>query len=134
MFTSNFSAWFEPTDLTVATKPFKIERSKVDYCSPNFKELQRIAEYLTGATYRDITLDNDLNAVLKEARDLALRVLPTVPNIMVTLGKHGLLVSILKWDNSLIVICTFNYRVIFFFGCVGGMSALARKIMYIKNK
>lgn len=65
----------------------------VDFISPNLRELQILAEHLTGKS-RDKTVSNrSLEAILTEARDCAVHVLPFVPNIMVTLGKNGLIVS-----------------------------------------
>lgn len=90
-----FAVWFEPTDLTVASKPFQTEtRNSIDYVSPNFRELQRMVQFIRKTPIEPIGANENVNVVVKEARDLALEILPLVPNIMVTLGKHGLLVSV----------------------------------------
>lgn len=81
----------------MVAKPFtKPVGHVVDFISPNLREMQILTEHLTGKP-RDITISNrSLEAILTEARDCALYVLPFVPNIMVTLGKNGLVVSFHK--------------------------------------
>lgn len=88
------SVWFEPTDHTIAWKPLQIAGSQplLHYCSPNFKEIQKMAEFVTKTPAANTTLENP-NEMITEARDLALNVVRIIPNIMVTLGKYGLLVS-----------------------------------------
>ncbi|KAK7602810.1 hypothetical protein V9T40_006784 [Parthenolecanium corni] len=89
---NKITSWFEPTDWNIISKPFiKPLGRVVDFISPNLRELQILAEHLTGKS-RDKTVSNrSLEAILTEARDCAVHVLPFVPNIMVTLGKNGLI-------------------------------------------
>ena len=89
--------WFEPTDLTLASKPLQLGFTpKIDYISPNFQELCSIVEYVTKTSVNRST-SADLNSMVDAARKMALILLPIFPNIIVTLGKHGLLVSFLDY-------------------------------------
>ncbi|XP_065215104.1 uncharacterized protein LOC135841833 [Planococcus citri] len=94
--------WLEPTDPCIATKPFHVTRSpdQIHYCSPNLQELQKIVSYLNGTPISNISANkNDVNEVITEARDLSLRLLPLIPNMMVTLSRHGILMVTLKQDK-----------------------------------
>ncbi|OWF38530.1 pseudouridine-metabolizing bifunctional protein C1861.05-like [Mizuhopecten yessoensis] len=86
--------WFEPTDVHKAGKPFGAGVKKLPtYVSPNLHELQQMYQAVTGVSHvqsAQIDLDN-LEAVLDESIRLSKPVMEKVPVLIVTLGKHGLL-------------------------------------------
>lgn len=88
--------WFEPTDVHKATKPFMTSAGqRLTYISPNLNELRAIYRHLTntleshiGHTEPDAS---PLEGVLDETLWLSKVIVEEVPVVMVTLGKHGVM-------------------------------------------
>lgn len=75
-------------------KPFQTQiKNSIDYVSPNLRELQYMVQFVRKTPVKQVSVNEDVNTVVKEARDLALEILDLIPNVIVTLGKHGLLVN-----------------------------------------
>ncbi|XP_013384651.1 pseudouridine-metabolizing bifunctional protein C1861.05-like [Lingula anatina] len=87
--------WFDPTDLHKAEKPFHSDAfTKITYTSPNINELRHMRRGLMGGTGEIETGQTDdlpLNALLEESVEICRQLIEYIPTILVTLGKHGIL-------------------------------------------
>ncbi|KAJ8321969.1 hypothetical protein KUTeg_000440 [Tegillarca granosa] len=99
--------WFEPTDVHKAAKPLQTKVKKgLTYSSPNLNELRSMYTCLTGETV-DGKTDNleaeemSVDTVLEEAVRLSKVVVKEIPVVMVTLGKHGLMLATTYSTDSL---------------------------------
>lgn len=99
--------WFEPTDVHKAAKPLQTKVKKgLTYSSPNLNELRSMYTCLTGETVDGETdiLEADemsVDTVLEEAVRLSKVVVKEIPVVMVTLGKHGLMLATTYSTDSL---------------------------------
>ncbi|KAJ8321975.1 hypothetical protein KUTeg_000446 [Tegillarca granosa] len=99
--------WFEPTDVHKAAKPLQTKVKKgLTYSSPNLNELRSMYTCLTGGTVdgETDTLEADemsVDTVLEEAVRLSKVVVKEIPVVMVTLGKHGLMLATTYSTDSL---------------------------------
>lgn len=83
------SVFFEPTDVPTAPKPFLTPHSKaIKYITPNLNELKQIASTLN----LPIPHSKDMPNCIQQAAAIAKPITNYIPNIIVTLGSHGLLV------------------------------------------
>lgn len=92
-----FLAFFEPTDMRIAGKPFQLPIDlvrQIKFVSPNIYELNEIAKTLnfTNDIPTGIPLDTLLRSHVTELKALAAHVNEYVDNILVTLGSNGLLI------------------------------------------
>lgn len=82
------SVFFEPTDPSIAAKPFKLNQWEViKYITPNLTELKIIANHF------DIHVSPTINNPVEQAADLSTRLHCHIPNIIVTLGELGLIIA-----------------------------------------
>ncbi|XP_017075888.2 pseudouridine-metabolizing bifunctional protein C1861.05 [Drosophila eugracilis] len=89
--------FFEPTDMFIAGKPFKLlpELTKnIRLIKPNFQELKTITEAITGETVQ-LNLDNKLPQpeLLHQAKSMIKKIDCHFNCIIATLGSHGVLFS-----------------------------------------
>lgn len=84
--------WFEPTCFSKATKPFHIQ-TNIDFASPNFVELNAIHQAIKGENISDVELGEDLDTatLLQQCIGLSKTCQPSVKNLVVTLGRDGVL-------------------------------------------
>lgn len=86
----NIPVWFEPTDIAVCDVIFQsLEWKSVTHMSPNFNELCHMSSVLTGQDYSNVK-PSSLEELISQSIMLA-RHFPKTTVIMVTLGKHGML-------------------------------------------
>ncbi|XP_052089369.1 uncharacterized protein LOC127726068 [Mytilus californianus] len=88
--------WYEPTDVNKAHKPFLTSAGqRLTYISPNLNELRVIYRHLTNTLESQIGhRDPDvitLEGILDEAIWLSKVIIEEVPIVLVTLGKHGVM-------------------------------------------
>nr|XP_018909220.1 PREDICTED: pseudouridine-metabolizing bifunctional protein C1861.05 [Bemisia tabaci]XP_018909221.1 PREDICTED: pseudouridine-metabolizing bifunctional protein C1861.05 [Bemisia tabaci] len=90
----NIPVWFEPTDITLASKPFKTKLfENITYISPNIYELLEISKTLNeGRNLRFEMAQSNPEDTIRQAVEHSLPLLDSIPNIMVTLGTHGSLI------------------------------------------
>lgn len=82
------SVFFEPTDPSIASKPFKLNQWEViKYVTPNLTELKIIADHF------DIHVTPTISDPVEQAADLSTRLHRHIPNIIVTLGELGLVIA-----------------------------------------
>ncbi|XP_053382813.1 uncharacterized protein LOC123541332 [Mercenaria mercenaria] len=89
---SGIPVLFDPADVHKATKPFLISQEQpVTYASPNFNELKMMASYLSSQEMHitGVVDDLDLDTAIHECTTLLQTVSTHVSVILVTLGKHG---------------------------------------------
>ncbi|EDV30768.2 uncharacterized protein Dana_GF15023 [Drosophila ananassae] len=96
--------FFEPTDMSIAGKPFKLapELTKnIRLIKPNIHELKTIAEVITGETIKG-KLDSKLSReqLLQQAKSLIKMIDRHFNCIIATLGNHGVLLSYRQDANS----------------------------------
>lgn len=97
-----FSAFYEPTDMHIATKPFNLPKDlvkQIKFISPNIHELNKIATH-SGC---DSLLDDDEIDIekafgedpqfMKKIQKACKEVSKDIDNIIVTLGSVGVLVT-----------------------------------------
>jgi pseudouridine-5'-phosphate glycosidase/pseudouridine kinase len=93
--------FFEPTDMTIAERGFQLPKHQVvKFISPNLFELRQIARHFhctVAATYTDISRVS-LNEILIEVAELSRCVVEHVPNIITTLGQHG--IAIMRHEGA----------------------------------
>ncbi|KAL5014929.1 hypothetical protein ScPMuIL_009199 [Solemya velum] len=81
--------WFEPTDLKKAGKPFLTTVfRKLTYASPNLSELSTMFWTIKGQQ----NSTRDLDTVLSKTVNMASSVTKQIPVLIVTLGRHGVLI------------------------------------------
>ncbi|XP_076083091.1 uncharacterized protein LOC143054088 isoform X1 [Mytilus galloprovincialis] len=88
--------WYEPTDVNKAHKPFLTSAGqRLTYISPNLNELRVIYRHLTNTLDSQIGhKDADvvtLEGIIDEAIWLSKVIIEEVPVVLVTLGKHGVM-------------------------------------------
>lgn len=85
--------WYEPTDVSIATKLFEIGsqwENTLHFISPNKNELLAISRFL-GIPVPD----NKLIITLEDINEMANHLAKYIPVIISTLGPEGVLVNIL---------------------------------------
>lgn len=91
---SLFSVWYEPTCVSKSPKPFsESPSSPLEFASPNFLELNAMSHVLKGGKLSDLTVDENLILAdkIKKAIELSKDFRGKISNLLVTLGKDGLL-------------------------------------------
>ncbi|VDI34759.1 pseudouridylate synthase / pseudouridine kinase [Mytilus galloprovincialis] len=88
--------WYEPTDVNKAHKPFLTSAGqRLTYISPNLNELRVIYRHLTNTLDSQIGhKDADvvtLEGIIDEAIWLSKVIIEEVPVVLVTLGRHGVM-------------------------------------------
>ncbi|KAI0207408.1 hypothetical protein LSAT2_007941 [Lamellibrachia satsuma] len=87
--------WFEPTDIRLAGKPFESDAWRhLAYASPNLNELRVMHARIAGADVivdKASSVDGRASDTIDECLVLVSSLLRHIPNIVVTLGKHGVL-------------------------------------------
>lgn len=96
----NCPAFFEPTDMRIADKPFKLPTNlvrQIKFISPNIYELNTIAKTLNHSEIIDCTkisierlFEND-NEILSKIKSAATITSELIDNILVTLGPKGVI-------------------------------------------
>ncbi|KAL1462914.1 hypothetical protein WDU94_014716 [Cyamophila willieti] len=86
--THNIPIWFEPTDIAVCDIIKSTQLTSITHLSPNFNELKRMTSVLTGKDYSHINPVNT-EQFISESITLA-KHFPTHTVLMVTLGRHGM--------------------------------------------
>ena len=82
------SVFFEPTDVVISKKPFACGSWKaIKFISPNLTELKTIADLFK------ISLPSHINNQVEQASYLTEQLSRHIDTIIVTLGKHGLLIA-----------------------------------------
>ncbi|XP_008485656.1 uncharacterized protein LOC103522331 [Diaphorina citri] len=85
----NIPVWFEPTDIAVCHVIFSSkEWTSITHISPNFNELKHMSSVLTGKDYSHMN-PSSLQDLITQSITLA-RNFPKSMVVMVTLGKHGM--------------------------------------------
>lgn len=96
-----FTAFFEPTDMRIASKPFQLPRDlihQIKFISPNIYELDSIAKYLGCCSLienNEVIIDelfkdtNFIKSVINSSNCVA----EYIDNVVITLGSNGILVS-----------------------------------------
>lgn len=80
--------FYEPTDASVATKPFQDSSwTAIKYITPNLNELKIIANVF------NISLPSKITGSLNQAAHLARLIQKHIPVIIVTLGAQGLVIA-----------------------------------------
>ena len=99
LWSSFFLVWYEPTCIEKATKPFSlIKKYNISYASPNLNELKSIYSTIThdnvSTANNDVVCLEDMGTdeLVMECLKLAEPCLDRIHNIIITLGKHGVLV------------------------------------------
>jgi sugar/nucleoside kinase (ribokinase family) len=89
--------WFEPTDIVHTGKPFETDCWKhLTYVSPNLEELRHMVGHLTGSRHFNtgaMPAEMPLEVAVKESVELCKQLIKFIPNILVTLGKHGVVLA-----------------------------------------
>lgn len=91
----NKPVFYEPTDLLIADKPFKLPSNlskQIKFLSPNLNELRTIYKSLKLPKINETEPNDDLSKIIEEVQNLCLGVRDYVENIIVTLGRHGVFV------------------------------------------
>lgn len=94
-----FSVFFEPTDMRIANKPFKLSPEKykaIKFISPNLYELRTIAEELgvPMEMIRDTNLeDSSVDDIISEVSNISKILNKSIDNIIVTLGNKGVVLT-----------------------------------------
>lgn len=88
--------WYEPTDIHKASKPFTTSAGRMlTYISPNMNELRAMYTTLTSTKESFIGHSEPdfvaLEGILDEALWLSKVIVEEVPVVLVTLGKHGVM-------------------------------------------
>lgn len=96
LFSLSFAAFFEPTDMRIAGKPFTLPADlvrQIKFISPNIYELNEIAKALGGAANipNGLPIDELLASHVASLKSLATQVNEHVDNILITMGSRGLL-------------------------------------------
>ncbi|XP_060518392.1 uncharacterized protein LOC132697117 [Cylas formicarius] len=85
---SNIAVFYEPTDVTVAEKPFCAQHwDSIKFITPNVNEFVRICEHFNLQSQEKI--DGDLKRLSTKARALA----KYIDNVIITLGPDGVLIA-----------------------------------------
>lgn len=97
------TVFYEPTDMSIAGKPFELERKcyeQIKFISPNLYELRKIAETLklSPAIKSDLKVENVRTAdeeqkVFTEIVELCDKLQEHIDNIVVTAGSFGVFVQ-----------------------------------------
>lgn len=89
-----FSVWFEPTDVSRATKPF-LNKSATPpaFISPNYMEFLEIYKLLNPEYVDRHAESHEGDEFLCNCINQAYFVAEVVDNVIITLGKRGVLVS-----------------------------------------
>ncbi|XP_041361196.1 pseudouridine-metabolizing bifunctional protein C1861.05-like [Gigantopelta aegis] len=92
-FKHDVPVWFEPTDVYKATKPFETRTAytQLTYTSPNIRELHQMWLKHRGFTDSQLPDLSSRDRLIEFCHDCVLDLLPTIPVIVVTLGRHGVL-------------------------------------------
>lgn len=86
--------WYEPTCFTKSPRPFMGGITpNIDFASPNFVELNAMHHALKGGQISDLEMEENLSTsdILKKSIELSKDFRSYIPNLLVTLGKDGLL-------------------------------------------
>ncbi|CAH1775703.1 unnamed protein product [Owenia fusiformis] len=87
----NTPLWFDAADMSKASKPFQSSKAgAIVYTSPNVNELRWMHATVTGTEPGANTYKN--TEVIEECLFLCEELVKHIPNIIVTLGEHGVLV------------------------------------------
>uniref|UniRef100_A0A8D8WFB9 Pseudouridine kinase n=1 Tax=Cacopsylla melanoneura TaxID=428564 RepID=A0A8D8WFB9_9HEMI len=84
----NIPVWFEPTDIAVCSIIKSTQWTSITHLSPNFNELKHMTSALTGNNYSHIN-PTCIEEFINESVTLA-KHFPTHTLLMVTLGRHGM--------------------------------------------
>lgn len=114
-----FTAFFEPTDMLIATKPFNLPSelvNQIKFISPNIYELNAIANHLnlpkiieSTETSIDHIFENDSDLLLK-IKAVTTEITNHIDNIIVTLGHRGILMSTKRSSGDMKI---FNNKIIY---------------------
>lgn len=89
--------FFEPTDMFIAGKPFKLEADlthPIRLIKPNLHELKTIVEAITGSPVKlEVDIHKERDALLSQAKTLVEQIEAHFNCIIATLGGMGVLVS-----------------------------------------
>ena len=96
-----FLVFFEPTDQTIAGKPFELPKElyqQIKFISPNLYELRQIALTLGISSSNTEKVENvkteaDKQMILQEIYELVQHIQPHVTNIITTIGSLGVTIQ-----------------------------------------
>ena len=94
MFSFSFLVWYEPTCFSKSVKPFTDGSSpNFEFISPNFVELNAIYHTLKDGELSQLEIDEDISTSdkIKKAIELSKNFRGKIPNLLITLGKDGVL-------------------------------------------
>lgn len=98
-----FTAFFEPTDMLIAVKPFQLPRhliSQIKFISPNIHELAAIATHLgcDESFFKNYKIDDGKlfegnTDFIEHTKKCSEEVSKFIDNVIVTLGANGVLIT-----------------------------------------
>lgn len=104
------SAFFEPTDMRIASKPFQLPKNlirHIKFVSPNIYELNSISEYLGYGNFIENN-EVDIETLFKNnpnfielVKDASGKIAEYIDNVVVTLGSNGTLITRKSSSNDL---------------------------------
>lgn len=93
-----FSAFFEPTDMRIASKPFELPNhliSQIKFISPNIHELNAIATHLGcgEVSLKNEKIDEENIDFIEHTKKCCEELSKIIDNVVVTLGANGVLIT-----------------------------------------